>query len=258
MLERLKENWIQSYIEVEVVESEDCTQELLDIAGNINLTDTKFGDLRGVNKHLAKEKSYIFKEVDKFVSNYNPENEHGVNDQSGLNGSVFLGRNGSQQMASPMLGLNAKQWARHSVNFAGLSPPINPFADPGLPRTSRAFNPRVSHFKRDKSHFRVKSAINQIKLNDVNRLNSPDFKKSMFKSSNNLDSLITPSRFQNNEFIMNMRESIIPKSHNQKARRGTVRDSVLQQYTKLLTKNKNLDKSITSMNASVYNSFKHL
>lgn len=258
--EKLKEIWVESYIEVEVVESEDCTQELLDIAGNINLTDTKFGDLRGVNKHLAKEKSSIFKEVDKFVSKYNQDEEQALKNQQALNGSLYAGINNSQFITSSGIHQTPAHLLSHlprkSMVLKGFSPTINPFNDQPNLRTSRVTNSQVSPFHREKKHLRVKSAIHDIKLSDVHRLNSPDYRRRTNKSSNNLESLIMPSRFQNNELMMNLRESIIPKNYNQRARRGTFRDSVLQQYSKLLTKNKFLDRSITSVNGSEYNSFK--
>ena len=49
--------------ELEIVESEDCTNNLEDIVTNINIEDTGLSHFQGLNHHLQKEKAFIHKEV---------------------------------------------------------------------------------------------------------------------------------------------------------------------------------------------------
>jgi hypothetical protein len=59
-----------SMFELEIIEAEDCTQEMDDMVGNINMIETGYGNLTGMNRHLAKEKSHIFEEANKYINNF--------------------------------------------------------------------------------------------------------------------------------------------------------------------------------------------
>lgn len=68
--------------ELEIVESEDCTNNLEDIVTNINIEDCGFGHYAGLNHHLQKEKAFIHKEVMEYRANksriYNNNNISGI------------------------------------------------------------------------------------------------------------------------------------------------------------------------------------
>lgn len=53
-------------IELEVVESVDCTNNLEDIVTNLNLIDANLDKFSGVNSHLQKEKQHLHDEISKY------------------------------------------------------------------------------------------------------------------------------------------------------------------------------------------------
>lgn len=63
---KLQENQAYYGFELEVIESEDCTNNLEELVGHINMMDTKYGNLTGATPHLMKEKSEILEEARKF------------------------------------------------------------------------------------------------------------------------------------------------------------------------------------------------
>lgn len=66
---KLREHAVCFDIELEIVESEDCTNNLEEIVNNINIEDCGLSQFAGVNHHLQREKAFIHREVLEYRAN---------------------------------------------------------------------------------------------------------------------------------------------------------------------------------------------
>lgn len=66
---KLREHGEYYNFELEIVESEDCTNNLEEIVNNINIEDCGLSNFAGVNHHLQKEKAFVHKKVLEYRAN---------------------------------------------------------------------------------------------------------------------------------------------------------------------------------------------
>jgi hypothetical protein len=199
---------------------------------------TKYGNLTGINRHLAKEKSHIFEEVSKFVSEFEKKEKN----KPSLNESLYFPCKSTRLTKTKKL--------PKKTNISNL----NIFESP---KTKKNYNKlreiRKSKANFKKKHMRVKSNITQFQVRGTSFPNSPVHKDIYFQSSANLETLLNSQNMKKKSL---KRKSILPRTSIYIPRKEGVRDSVIKQYSRLLTKNKNFDSSMTSLHSLMSNSFK--
>jgi hypothetical protein len=218
---KLKEYYYSLIYELEIIESEDCTQEMNDMAGYVNMMETGNGTLTCVNTHLAKEKSKMFNEIKNYVKEHNQNN----------------------YLAPPPMDLGASM-----INNSMITGDM-------LQRKSTMMNMQRSQILNRKSTmipnysspqgFNKNGRIEQSQV--MNSPNSPEqVNNSMYMNSmNNFGSLVNSQVFPSNPNNMMNPLTYKPKQSTYK-RRQTVRQSVLQTFQKFKTMNQGLNESLIS------------
>ena len=211
--------------ELEIIESEDCTQEMDDIVGNINMMETGYGDLTGMNPHLAKEKQHVFEEAKKFYGGHNRGGnaEFGSMDfEEAMNNHSMIMPNGSFVMNRSMTNFGGSQILNDMYSSPNnMNYPMN---------TGNTFNKR---------HTRINSNQNRSQMVNANHLNPNS------SMHNNYFNQTMNSQVFNNTPNYPVRKSVMRPQQNY-GRRGTIRSSVLQMYNKMHTINQNLNQSMSS------------
>ena len=230
----IQEHVASSMFELEVVESEDCTQEMDDIVGNINMMETGYGNLTGMNAHLAKEKSHIFDEAKKFFSSHKKggPGEFGSMDfeEAMNNHSMILPDGGSFLM-------NNK-----SMNYLG---------------GSQIFNgdfQSTPNNQMGQSHLQGGGQYNRGNNGRHSRLNSTANRSQMMNSMHfpqNFNQTMNSQVFNNGGYPV--RNSYMQRPKPNYGRRATIRQSVLNQYNKLNTITQGMNHSMISSKYSQKN-----
>ena len=155
---KLREHYACSMFELEVIEAEDCTQEMDDMVGNVHMMETGQGHSTGLNRHLAREKSHIFEEANKYISQiqrYHTQmssRDQSMFDQSAIlpaDSSMFMRRQtsmgsfgfdrarASRLQNTSQLGMVSGQSARRQTGIRQGSPQI--FLSPDPARNNSMF-----------------------------------------------------------------------------------------------------------------------
>jgi hypothetical protein len=232
---KIQEYAASSVFELEVVESEDCTQEMDDIVGNINMMETGYGNLTGMNRHLAKEKQHVFEEAKKFYVGHNRGGnaEFGSMDfeEAMNNHSMILPSGGSFIMNN------------RSMNNLGGSQIFNDMQS----SPNNFLNPQsqMNHMQFNQRHTRLPSNISRSQVMNSNNFNP----NSSMHNPNYFNQTMNSQVFNNNPGYS------VPKPRPQQnyGRRQTIRASVLQMYNKMATINQNLNQSMMSSKYSQKN-----
>jgi hypothetical protein len=234
---KLQEHMAISMFELEVIEAEDCTQEMDDMVGNINMIETGYGNLTGMNQHLAKEKSHIFEEANKYIKNFD------------------RGQPVYDSPPQPMFNQSMIQQADQSVllrrhtsmgNF-GFGNTLAP------PRQSGFHNSMQHSMNMSPSVGNLGFGNQTMHQHSSSRHNNSQFIKSNDQMANNsmfMNSTMNMTSGTNSQYFMsNQRNHMPPQpprpppSHGFK-RRQTIRQSVLHQYNKFSTMRQGLNESV--------------
>ena len=265
---KLEENQAYYDFELEVVGSEDCTNNLEELIGNINMMDTKFGNLTGATPHLMKEKSEIMEEARKFHRQTTVMNNQAQmqNFEAGLENYSMI------QPQQPHNMFMRKGSMAKLGNYSAIHAPMQASPFPNYNNTSMYNNNTMGnvppmHNMRTSAHpghFRMSSNIQPSNL--VQSMNFiPDnpkapqmYNPSLNKTYNlgNTSNLVKSTVFHegNPRLSMIRRPTIMDKRTN-------LRQSVLQTYKKLATMHQErghnmsqsqLDSSAHLKNVSIY------
>ena len=223
-LSKKNKNWglikLREYVaclifELEIIESEDCTQEMDDMAGYVNMMEAGTGSITCVNTHLAKEKSKMFNEI----KNYVKEHTHNYRDNtpremgpSMANHSMILGD------------IQRKSTIMHRSQILNRTSTMAP-----------NFSPQM---------FNKQNNLEQSQI--IHSSNSPGpVNNSMYmNSTNNFGSLAGSQVFPSNP-----NNYLNPVSYGRKQnfkRRPTTRQSVLQTFQKFKTMKQGINDSMIS------------
>ena len=234
---KIQEHVAASMFELEVVESEDCTQEMDDIVGNINMMETGYGNLTGMNRHLAKEKSHIFDEAQRFFKQHKREAgpEFGSMDfeEAMNNHSMILPNGGSFIMNN-----------RSMTNFGGSQIFNSDFQsspnNPAFLQQSQMYNGQ--NFRT--GHTRMQSGANRSQVMN-NTYHAPAENHSMYMNGN-FNQTMNSQVFSNGQGYPGQGGYRQRPQQQGYGRRGTIRASVLQTYNKLTTMNQGVNQSMIS------------
>ena len=231
---KLQEHYASSLLVLEIIESEDCTQEMNDMAGYMNMIESETGNITCVNSHLAKEKSEMFNEIrDYYQKNTKSEIMRANAEDLGrsmINGSMFM--DDSAHRGSMLQNMNRSQVTIQA---------------PG-----RVLEPRMT------ANYDRKGTIAQI-YNNMN----PGSPPKGLEQSQLIGSIKNPN-LANNSMYMNstmnfgslMGSQVFPSNPNnnipsnyyagKSSRRETVRKSVLKVYQKFNNMDQELNESLSS------------
>lgn len=231
---KLQEHMACSMFELEVIEAEDCTEEMDDMVGNINMIETGYGNLTGMNRHLAKEKSHIFEEANKYVNTFNINEQRFQSPQPAamnhsMNQSGFLGRHTS--MGNFAL---SPEFARGQTMRNPMHSNMQYFQRGQTSMMASDFNPmgRQSNMNHSQSMVGFQSAIRPA--NDSMYLNSTMNMGSILNSQYNMSNQKN-SINQRPPPMPPVKPKVMGNANRGFQRRGTIRGSVLNQYHKFST-----------------------
>lgn len=240
---KLQEHAAAFYFELEVVESIDCTQEMNDIVGNINMMETGYGNLTGMNQHLAKEKQHVYEEANKFYTMHHRKgnDEFGSMDfEEALNNHSMILPNGGGSFI-----INNK-----SMHNMGGSQIFNSdFHHPSMIMNPHGTQPNLQ--VPQPKHARLSSTANRSQMRKSTNF-QPYHNTSMQMSNQNYFNQTMNSQVFGKTQGFPVRSSVmLPR--NAYERRPTARASVLEQFSKLKTLNENMNHSMMSSRYSNQN-----
>lgn len=217
----LYEHMMCNMMELEIIESEDCTQEMDDMVGSINAMETAYGNLTGMIPHLAKEKKHIFEEANKYVAKHKIEENFNAatNDAHLFRGSTIF----------PKQNLGSSQIINRMSTMAPLSQQNNNFY----------LSPNQGSF----------SAINNDTMFAKSQILNPS--NQMRNNSMYMDSTMNFGSLANSQVFGSSAMKRGGNGHHGNRnknfkRRQTIRQSVLNQYQRFTSINQGVGNSMIS------------
>lgn len=238
-------------LELEIIESVDCTEELNEISSNINGLQTAYGDTTGLNRHLAKEKAKYYDEANDFVRNIQTETNIPYRDDHFRTKSVRYTSNSPFQKGVENPNKNTQLFSPLSrANRTSIIFQENP-------RHLRNGSIENNYFQsnRPKRHTRVVSDLNNVFSKHSPLRVSSGTPNEWGQGSMNFDWLLNSQKNHVDPKEPRNLQSAFSKSKVARSNRMSIRKSVLKQYNRLRTKISNFENSFYSIKGSTQHSF---
>ena len=252
------QEYYPNFIDLEIIDAEDCTENLEDIVGNINMMETRYGDLTGVNAHLQKEKSEVFNEAKQF--------HHNIQHTRGT-GSQFGSREFEEEMANHSMILQGEQ----NSMFLRPNRSMANFNKSQVHNNIRNSSTFYSNVQNNQDLLRNNtlgptSIHNRYTDHQRNPSDRPgptpmlystnNFNDSLhLRTSHKLNSVMNNSAFDpNNTMQINLRRPSTRRVTNNYGRKQSMKNEVIQQYARFHTKANFNDSMISQKRSMIYKS----